>query len=80
MTPPFKLKYTNQHHEVTYLANLGGHWGPGDTRRLIERVTTKFENAKEFATVAEAHETLVVTDNVTNKMWQIVDADGNAVK
>lgn len=76
----FKLKYTNQWNEVTYLANLGGVWGPNDTRRLIERVTTNIANAKEFDTVEAAREALAITDNAKNPMWQVVDATGAAVK
>ncbi len=76
----FKLKYTNQYHEVSYFCNLGGFWGPTDTRRLIERVTSKAENAKEFATVEEAREVLALTDNAKNEKWAIIDAAGNVVK
>lgn len=88
MIPPFRLRATNQWGERHYFCNLGGFWGIGDTRRLIERTSEKFSNGKEFATVEEAMEVLTLTDNKVAqpdeqggvKGWQIVDADGVVVK
>ncbi len=80
MTPPFKLRHTNLWNSVTFFANLGGFWGPGDTRRLIERVVEKPENARVFDTVEEARDVLVLSDNLNSKHWQIIDAEGKPVK
>jgi len=88
MKPPFKLRATNQWGERHYFCNLGGHWGPGDTRRLIERTTEKFENGKEFETVEAAKEILTLTGNTMAEPdkygdvrgWQIVDSEQQVVK
>lgn len=58
MTPPFRLRATNQWGERHYFCNLGGFWGPTDTRRLIERTTEKFDNGKTFAAPEDAREIL----------------------
>ncbi len=80
MKPPFRLRTTNPNEPWHYFCNLGGFWGPGDTRRLIERTTSKFENGKEFSTPEEAKEILTLSDNLTNGRWQIVDAEQQVVK
>lgn len=88
MTPPFKLRYTNKWREITYFSNLGGFWGPGDTRRLIERVTTNADFSKEFASVEDAREVLSMSGNQVATPdkdgviigWQIIDATGRAAK
>lgn len=88
MTPPFRLRSTNKWGERHYFCNLGGFWGPGDTRRLIERTSEKFANGKEFETVDAAKEILTVSDNKVAEPdrygqvvgWQIVDANEEVVK
>ncbi len=88
MIPPFRLRATNQWGERHFFCNLGGHWGPGDTRRLIERTTERFENGKEFATIEEAKEILTLSGNAIAipdahgvvKGWQVVDAKQEVVK
>ncbi len=79
MTPPFKLRTTDP-RDRHYFCNLGGYWGAGDTRRLIERTTSNPANAKEFETVDGAKEILTLSDNLKNGRWEIIDANGEAVK
>lgn len=74
---PFKLRFTNPYGERFFFCNLGGFWGPDDTRRLIERTTTISAQAREFATTDEAKETLVAAGKPGG--WEIMDADGRAV-
>lgn len=84
----YKLRFTNVWGERYWLANLGGFWGPGDTRRLIERTSSRAEQGREFASAELARETLTISGNSATKPdkhgvvvgWQVIDADGKPVE
>lgn len=76
--PPFKLRFTNTWGEKFFFQNLGGFWGPHDTRRLIERTSSQRAQGREFETVDAAKE--VMQSSQMGEGWQIIDGDGNVVE
>lgn len=75
--PPFRLRFTNQWGEVHYFCNLGGFWPHDLTRRLIERTSPDWAQARAFETPELARETLVVAGQPRG--WVVVDDSGQPV-
>lgn len=72
-------RWTEERGQIFWLVNLGGFWpAPHVNRRLIERTTRQKEEAKEFKSVDECRETLVLAGQPRG--WEIVDETGVVIE
>jgi hypothetical protein len=73
-------RWTEKRGQQFYLATLGAPW-PSDkhpNRRMIERTCRDKAQAKEFASVQECRETLVLCGQPRG--WQVVDENGAVIE